>query len=216
MLQQMISTMRIKALKKTTSAAAMTVVAEDDTKVRAGLQLLAEYGIVPEAELSETQWNAFLEDARRWSAKERAIRIVAATNISKKKLGRRLVEKGESQADADAAVAWLDEMRLLDDRMTGESLVRGAVSKGYGIHRIRQLLREKEIPQEYWQELLEDLPPMGDAIDRLLQKKLKGKDADKKEVQRAVDALLRYGHSWEDIRAGLERFHADADLEEPQ
>ena len=208
--------MRIKDLRQSATPQTFLVLCEDGTKLRAGAQLIAQYDIAPGRELPETQWNEFLEDARRWAARERALRIAAATNISKKKLGRRLVEKGERPEDAEAAVAWLDELHLLDDARTGETIVHSALQKGYGAARIRQILREKEIPREYWEDLLADLPPMDGAIDALLHKKLKHQNPDQKEIQRAVDALLRYGHTWQDIKAGLERFHADAELEEPE
>ena len=81
---------------------------------------------------------------------------------------------------------------------------------------ICQILREKEIPQEFWEELLSDLPPMDAAVDKLLRQKLKNAEPDRKEVQRAVDALVRCGHNWSDIKAGLERFRSDLELEEPE
>ena len=118
----------------------------------------------------------------------------------------------------DCAAVWCRRGRPRNRRSRrhsgGEAVVRSALNKGYGLRRIRQILREKEIPQEYWEELLSDLPPMDDAVDKLLRQKLKSAQPDQKEVQRAVDALLRHGHSWQDIRAGLDRFRLNLDLED--
>lgn len=208
--------MIIKSLRDGTSASYVVVRFEDGTKLRVGVQLVAEYGLRIGKAFTEQEWSVFTEAVERWSAKERAVRIAAATNISQKKLARRLVEKGERPDHAEEAVQWLAELHLLDDARTGETIVHSAVSKGYGINRIRQILREKEIPQEYWDELLSDLPPMDDAIDAQLRKKLKHTNPDRKEIQSAVNSLLRYGHTWPDIKAALERFHADADMEEPE
>ncbi|MFR5760479.1 MAG: hypothetical protein ACLUFI_01825 [Oscillospiraceae bacterium] len=33
-------------------------------------------------------------------------------------------------------------------------------------------------------------------------------------MKRTVDALIRRGHSWKDIQAGLRRYRADLELEE--
>ena len=63
-------------------------------------------------------------------------------------------------------------------------------------------------------DALADLPEMDDAIDRFLARRWQGKDPDDKEVKRTVDALIRRGHSWKDIQAGLRRYRADLELEE--
>ena len=142
------------------------------------------------------------------------MRIISATNISRKSLCRRLTQKGETADDAEQAVQWLENLQLLDDRRTGETIVNSALRKGYGEKRIRQILREKEIPQEFWEELLSDLPPMDETIDKLLRQRLKCSEVDERACKRAVEALLRYGHSWSDIRAGLDRFRMNVDLED--
>lgn len=189
---------------------------DDDRKLRVTPQIVADFSLFPGKELSPEEM-ALLEKAASLSAaKERAIRIVSSTNISRQKLTRRLREKGESPEFAEAAVQWLDSYDLLDDRRAGESVVRSALNKGYGERRIRQILWEKEIPKELWEELLSDLPPMDAMVDKLLRQKIKSPQPDEKEVRRAVDSLLRYGHTWQDIRAGLERMHADLDLEDPE
>lgn len=182
--------------------------------MNASLQILADFVLSTDKELSDAEYAELKKAAAAFGAKERAVRIVSATNISKKSLSRRLKQKGEDEADATAAVQWLEDLGLLSDFRTGEMLVRSALSKGYGVYRIRQILREKEIPQELWDELLAELPPMDEAVDKLLRQKIKGQLPDKKELQKVVDALRRYGHSWQDIRAGLERFQVCITLED--
>ena len=55
---------------------------------------------------------------------------------------------------------------------------------------------------------------MDDAIDRFLARRWQGTDPDEKEIKKAVDALIRRGHSWKDIQSGLRRYRADLELEE--
>ena len=144
------------------------------------------------------------------------MRIVSASGVSKKELEHRLTQKGEKPQDAREAVQWLSELELLDDAKTAEQLVRSAVHKGYGKARIKQILFEKRIPEEYWEAALAEVPDMGDAVDRFLQQRLKGRDPDQKELKRTIDAVMRRGHRWSDIRSGLRRYSAslEADLEE--
>ena len=63
---------------------------------------------------------------------------------------------------------------------------------------------------------LEQVPDMDEAVDRFLNRRFRGQEPDQKELKRTIDALVRRGHSWHDIRAGLRRYSdaLDADLED--
>ena len=104
------------------------------------------------------------------------------------------------------AVEWLKDLNLLDDRKAAETIVAQGVSKGYGEARLRQMLYEKGVPRELWQEVLEDLPSPNDGIRSFLAKRFRGKTPDQAEIKRATDALLRRGHKWRDIRAVMLEF----------
>ena len=188
----------------------------DGTKIKTQDYVIADLGLYSGLELDEEQLTKLHAAVGLASAKNRAVRIVSATGISKRELEHRLTQKGEDEKDAKAAVQWLSDLELLDDAKTAEQLVRSAVNKGYGKARIKQILFEKRIPQEYWEDALQQIPEMDDAVDHFLNQRLKGRDPDDKELKRTIDALLRRGHSWQDIRAGLRRYNAslEADLEE--
>ncbi len=179
--------------------------------------VIADLGLFPGMELDDRGLAELREAVGRASARARAVRIVSASGVSKSDLERRLTQKGEKPEDAEAAVRWLSDLELLDDARTAAQLVRSAVRKGYGPARIKQILFEKQIPQEYWEDALAEVPDMSEAIDKFLARHLRGRDPDEKEIKRAMDALMRRGHSWQDIRAGLQRYSASlgADLEEP-
>lgn len=193
-----------------------TVVFENDESMRVPASVVADEGLFTGRELSDDELLALKAAAGEASAKERAVRIISAADVSKQDLKRRLIEKGETPKDADTAIEWLEELKLLDDRRVAAQAVSRGVSRGYGKNRIRQLLYEKQIPKEYWEEALEQVPEMDDAIDRFLQQKLQGTDPDKKELDRVIAALVRRGHSWSDIQAALSRYRDGlGDLEEP-
>lgn len=179
--------------------------------------VIADLGLFPGMELDREALENLRDAVGLASAKTRAVRIISATGVSKDGLERRLTQKGETPEDAKAAVQWLSDLELLDDARTAAQLVQSAVRKGYGRARIKQILFEKQIPQEYWEDALAEVPDMDGAIDKFLARRLGGRDPDEKELKRTIDALLRRGHSWQDIRAGLQRYSAAlaADLEEP-
>lgn len=188
----------------------------DGTVIKTQDYVIADLGIYSGLELDDASFAELKAAAGLASAKNRAVRIVSASGVSKKELERRLTQKGESSSNAKAAVQWLSDLELLDDRKTAEQIVRSAVSKGYGKARIKQILFEKRIPEEYWEEALTQIPVMDDTIDTFLSRRLKGQEPSDKELKRTIDALMRRGHSWQDIRSGLRRYSAllEANLEE--
>lgn len=186
----------------------------DGTVIKTQDYVIADLGLYPGVEMDEKKLRELQDAVGLASAKNRAVRIVSASGVSKKELERRLTQKGETAHDAKAAVEWLSELELLDDAKTAEQLVRSAVHKGFGKARIKQILYEKRIPEEFWEDALLQVPDMDDAVDKFLNQRLKGRQPDQKELKRTIDALLRRGHSWSDIRAGLRRYSDSLDLEE--
>ena len=98
----------------------------------------------------------------------------------------------------------------MDDRKTAEQVVQRCISKGYGLQRAKQALYEKRIPKAYWEEALADYPDQQGSITEYLQQKL-GSAADEKQKKKAIDALMRRGHSYSQIRKALENLSMDAD-----
>ena len=187
-----------------------TVYFDDGSKLRLLPEVIVDFDLREGSELEEADLAELLELAGQASAKNRAVRIISVAGVSKGDLERRLIQKGETETHAREAVEWLSQLDLLDDRETARQIVARGVSRGYGKHRIQQMLYEKQIPREYWEGALSALPPMDDAIDVFLRQRLgNGVPQDRKEIQRAVDALLRRGHRWPEIQAGLRRLGTD-------
>ena len=174
-------------------------------------QTVQDFGLYAGLELSDEQMSELKTAAGQMSAKMRAVRIVSASSVSKRDLEQRLIRKGEDPLQAKEAVQWMSELNLLDDKATAEQVVRRCISKGYGLSRAKQALYEKRIPKEYWEEVLEDYPDQTDAIVDFLRSRL-GDHWEEKELRRATDALIRRGHSYSEIRRGLQIFSEQVDF----
>lgn len=208
--------MKLEKLEPLDSPNYLRLIFEDGKRLKAPAFKVVELGLTPGAEVTPEVFLA-LENAQSLaSCKERAVRILTASGLSKKELQKRLVQKGESEEDAEAAVAWLEELHLIDDLETAKQLVRSACLRGYGAARAKSILYEKGIPKELWDEALEELPEMDGAIDTFSRRKLDGRTLDAKQIKKTVDALLRRGHSYHDIQAGLRRYEASLSLEQTQ
>ena len=181
---------------------------EDGSRMGLYRQTVEDFGLYTGRELSEAEWSALREAAARMSARMRAVRIVSMTNVSQRDLRERLVRKGEDPQQAEQAVRWMEQMHLVDDRATAESVVRACAAKGYGLARVRQALYEKRIPKELWDAVLENYPDQEDYIRGFLSARLSD-PSDPRQVKRAVDALIRRGHGYGDIRRVLNELNVE-------
>lgn len=201
--------MRIESVKtEPDRAGRFWVTFEDGTRLGLYRQTVEDFSLYPGRELSEEEWHSLQNSAGQMSAKMRAVRIVAASAVSQQDLQQRLVQKGEAPAQAAEAVAWMAEMNLVDDAETARQIVARCISKGYGLARAKQALYEKKIPKQYWEDVLADYPDQTEPILRFLCSRLSD-PSDDKQVKKAIDALLRRGHSYTHIRAALRRLDVD-------
>ena len=182
----------------------------DESILRLYRQTMEDFGIYRGMELEENQLSALKAAAGKMSAKMRAVRIVSASNVSCRDLEQRLTRKGESQEDARQAVAWMEDLHLLDDRNTAEALVHSCIRKGYGKSRAKQVLYEKRIPRELWEDALEDYPDQTEKILEFLRSRLDS-NSDDRDVKRAIDALIRRGHGYGQIRQALEELSLETE-----
>lgn len=203
--------MKVESLKTAPDRAGRYWVTFDDGS-RIGLyrQTVEDFALYSGKELDEQEAEALRTAAGQMSAKMRAVRIVSAASVSRRDLEARLVRKGEDPQQAKEAVAWMEDLHLVDDRATAEQVVSSCISKGYGLMRAKQALYEKRIPKEYWDEALADYPDQTEKITAFLKSRLDA-DSDEKQVRRAVDALIRRGHSYGTIRRALDALSFDTE-----
>ena len=182
----------------------------DGSTMKLSRQTVEDFRLYPGMELERL--DALRESAGSYSAKMRAVRIVSASAVSKRDLENRLVRKGEDPGQAKEAVEWMAELNLVDDRQTARQIVERCIYKGYGLQRAKQALYEKQIPKNLWEEALESYPDQTDAITRFLEQRIKD-PSDPKQVKRAIDAALRRGHSYGQIKGALEQIGSEIEEE---
>ena len=184
------------------------MVFSDGSVLRLYRQTVEDFGLYQGMELTSEAMKALREAAGQMSAKMRAVRILSASSVSRKDLEQRLVRKGERAEDARDAVHWMEEMHLVDDRETARQIVQRNARQGYGLARAKQALYEKRIPKAFWEEALADYPDQTEKITEFLRSRL-GAQWDRRDLQRAMDALVRRGFAWRDVRTALSRLGAE-------
>ena len=188
-----------------------TVRFEDGSVMRLYRQTVEDFGLYPGKEFTDEEMAVLKKAAGEMSAKMRAVRIVAASSVSKRDLEYRLVQKGEDPKQAKDAVEWMSDLNLLDDAKTAEQIVGRCIRKGYGLARAKQALYEKRIPKEFWEDALADYPDQTESITEYLRAHLKP-GYEERELRKTTDALLRRGHNYQQIRKAMQNLSQDVDL----
>ena len=205
-----ISTMRIDRIEASRHKRGRVLVfLADGSLLKVTEQELLTFGLRSGDELDEETLGRLKEAAGVSNIKTTAADLIGRRAMSRRDLEKKLQEKGASEAEARYAGEWLEAIGALDDAAYAAALVRHCGDMGYGPRRAREKLREKGVPQEFWEEALEELPPDGGQIDRFLQNKLRGRAPDEKEKKRLTDALLRRGFSWSEVKSAWSRYGSE-------
>lgn len=203
--------MLIKALKQT-SPGRITVCLEDGSEIRSSLNVVTDLRLFSGKELDEEDIRALRSASGRSIARDRALEMISRRLMSRKELHDKLVQKGESEENADYCVSWLSKNGFLSDESYAAAVARRYASKGYGAGRVRTELSRRGVPRELWDEALGAMPETDGKLDRLISAKLKD-PGDREQVRKLGNSLYRRGYSWEEIRSALARYSAETDEE---
>ena len=199
--------MRIDELKESQRKKGRFLVKlEDGSILRVTEDELLRFRLRAGMELAGEALEALRASAKASSARATAANIIGSRALSKKELTRRLVKKGNEEADAQAAADWLEDIGAVNDASYAASLVRHYGGKGYGPARVREELRRRGVDRELWDAAMEEMPDSEEILDQLIQKRCRGDLSDPKERKRTCDALMRRGFSWGEVKAAIGRY----------
>ena len=179
----------------------------DGSLLKVTEQELLTFGLRAGDELDAETLERLKKAAGVSSVKTTAADLIGRRAMSRRDLEKKLQEKGATEAEARYAGEWLEAIGAIDDAAYAAALVRHCGDRGYGPRRAKEKLREKGVPQDLWDEALDELPPDGEQIDRFLQGKLHGRVPEDKEKKRLTDALLRRGFSWGEVKSAWGRLN---------
>ena len=129
----------------------------DGSLLKVTEQELLTFGLRSGDELDEETLTRLKEAAGVSNIKTTAADLVGRRAMSRRDLEKKLQEKGASETEARYAGEWLEAIGALDDGAYAAALVRHCGDMGYGPRRTREKLREKGVPQELWDEALDEL-----------------------------------------------------------
>lgn len=204
--------MRIEELKPSQHVKGRWLaVLEDGSILRVGESEVIDFALYAGKELTDEEAQQLTEAVRRTGLKEKTLELLARKPMSRKELERKLSDWGASEEEQETLCARMEELGFLNDAAYAVQVVRHYSQKGCGEYKLRDELYRRGVPKALWEDALAQAADPAQAIDAFLQKKLAGKEPDRKELKKASDALARRGYCWEDISAALRRFGADGE-----
>lgn len=144
----------------------------------------------------------------------KAVELLSRRDHATGELKEKLRQKGYVQG-AEQALEKLCEYGYLDDRRFAESYAEELVRlKHFGKRRIEQELYKKGVARDIIKETLERIETDTDALEALVERKYARFLGTQKGNAKAVNALVRMGYPYADIKAAIESVCAKAEIEQ--
>lgn len=108
----------------------------------------------------------------------------------------------------------MEHLGYLNDKAYAKLLSEHYAAKGYGPRKVRDELYRRGVPREYWDAALEDLDEPDEALDALVEARLRRiARPDRADFKKVSDALARRGYGWSDISAAIRRYQRQHEVE---
>lgn len=154
-------------------------------------------------EITDEEYNELESTVNTRRAYNCAVSLLSRRDHSEKELMRKLKEKGYAEG-AEEAISKLKNSGYVDDerfcRLYATELIR---LKGYGRRRVEQELYLKGVSRELISLVLEEISFDTETLSDIIRRKYLSKMKDEKGKQRAINALMRLGYSYREIRDAL-------------
>ncbi len=142
-----------------------------------------------------------------------AVSLLSRRDHSYAELLRKLTVKGFKDG-AEEALIKLQTQGYIDDERFAQIYVRELITfKNYGKRRIEQELYKKGIDRNIIKEALENAEFPEERLTDIIRRRYIRYLSDEKGVRKTVNALLRLGYSYGDIRDALAEIDDEFDLE---
>ncbi len=142
-----------------------------------------------------------------------AVSLLSKRDHSEYELRSKMKLKGLADG-ADEAIEKLKKFGYVDDEHFASLFVSELINvKKYGKRRIEQELYKKGIDRDVIRDALDNAEFPEDGLKTLIKRKYFRYLNDEKGINKTINALLRLGYSYSEIRDALSEINDEADLE---
>lgn len=165
-------------------------------------------------DITEDELTAFLDAVGFRRAYNRAIDIISRRDHGKKELVLKLSQKVDKET-AQKVADKLEESGLINDKYYAQRLAEELINrKGMSAFRIRQELMSRGISREIAYNVADELDTDDkQCIINLLNSKFASRNlSDEKELRRTINALIRLGYQYSDIKNAIDEQELQKDV----
>lgn len=174
---------------------------------------IAELGVYDGISVDSDSLNELEDKIRKRRAYNNAVDLLSRRDHSVKELTDKLILKGHGEY-AHYAAEKLVSYGYLDDRRFASLFANELIRlKSYGKRRIEQELFRKGIDRDIIKETLDECEFPAETITQLIERKYLKYLSDEKGVNKTVNALLRLGYSYSEIRDAIKDIIEREDFE---
>lgn len=152
------------------------------------------------------------EDDPVAAAVTRAVALLEYGDMSRRKLIRKLTDRGIDPTVAEQAANVMEEKGFLKEADACRRRAEQGIRKGWGPLRITEDLYAQRYPRELIEQVMCDLEDETDYVENcaaVIRKKYRGVPEDRDDRRRMTAALARLGYGMSDIRAAMESVAED-------
>lgn len=163
-------------------------------------------------DITQDELTAFLEAVSFRRAHNRALDILSRRDHCKKELAKKLEQKMVDKEIAQDVVNAIEDVGLINEEEYAKRLAQELLRrKGMSSFRIKQELISRGLPREFAENAVNDLDTDDkECIIKLLNTKFLSRNlSDEKELRRTVNALVRLGYQYCDIKNAIEELERD-------
>lgn len=154
-------------------------------------------------DIDEDEFESLSENISVRRAYNCAVSLLSRRDHSEYELLMKLRQKGYAQG-CERAAERLKEQGYLDDLRFAQSYAAELIRlKGYGKGRVKQELFKKGVSSEITAQVLDEADFDEDRLAQIIDRKYRRYLCDEKGVKKTVNALLRMGYSYGEIRNAL-------------
>ena len=171
-------------------------------------------GIYNGKEVESDELQEIIETVSVRRAYNYAVSLLARRDHGEKELKDKLILKGYGKG-AEAAIGKLKDAGYVDDERFARLYAAELRNlKKYGKKRIEQELYRKGVDRDIIRDVLEETQFDESELVSLIERKFGRYLSDEKGIHKTVNALLRMGYSYGEIRDALRKFNENTEFDE--
>lgn len=179
---------------------------DGEYKMTVDSDFVSSRGLYENMQLNESELAELEMAVNSRRAFNKAVDLLSRRDHSSGELLQKLRQKGYGDG-AEEAIEKLSQFGYIDNRRFALNYANELVRlKGYGKRRVSQELFRKGVEKEIIDEILQEVEFESDTLANLIERKYSKYLDTQKGVTKTINALLRMGYSYSEIKSALQSY----------